>query len=73
MARPTFEQVKEKYKNAKIVNSAYYKKPFDITEYDFDSLHIDDKCIYIVHKENTKDDKSLFDCNKGFAEIVTYK
>jgi len=73
MEKPTVKQVKEKYKNAKIVNSAYFKEPFDITEYDFSSI---EKCsgdIYITHSIDSDRVRSLFDYKEGFAEILTLK
>lgn len=73
MKTPSIESVKELYKKAKIVNSAYFKEPFDITEYDFESIYVDGLGdMYIYHKTDKEWVKSLFDNREGLAEILTY-
>ncbi len=73
MESPTAEEIKEKYKNCKIVLSAYLEVPFDITEYDFNSIYKDGlNDIYIVHKKDKRYVRSLFDHERGFSKISSY-
>lgn len=78
MKTPSLKKVKERYKNVAIVKDAYQKSEFNLNNFDFESLHYGehagiDKDVYIVHGVNKNNIISLFDKQKGYAEIVTYK
>jgi len=76
-ARPPIEEVKRYFKNAKIVADAYSGANFIIDEYDLESIELGvgaTKNDWIIYgKKDREYDKILFDFDKGYAKIISYK
>jgi hypothetical protein len=69
MNRPTLEEVKEYFKDAKIVKCAYEDNLIDITELE-NPIRLECEEYWIGTGEK---DTNLWDMDKGYAKILTYK
>jgi hypothetical protein len=69
MKKPSLEEVKEYFKDAKIVRCIYVDNIFDITE-EAEDIRFDFGEYWIKADRN---DVNLWDKSKGYAKILTYK